>query len=188
MSSDASAPPVTDTSAAVGRWLSPAGAGSLARVRSAQWAGRACLLAMCAGSLLIVLMAADRPGILSPTTHAEFFPRWMAGPLGGAWPGLTRNTTTLRWLFSGSVIAMYAAYLLALRLRAGLSARAVVTCVVALHVIFVLAPPLALTDVFNYINYARMEVVHHLNPYTTIPIAEPHGDPAFELSNWHELL
>ncbi len=33
-----------------------------------------------------------------------------------------------------------------------------------------------------------MEVVHHLNPYTTIPIVEPHDDPSFEISNWHELL
>jgi hypothetical protein len=51
-----------------------------------------------------------------------------------------------------------------------------------------LAPPLALTDVFNYVNYGRMEVVHHLNPYTTIPILEPHGDPSYYLSNWHQLL
>ena len=47
---------------------------------------------------------------------------------------------------------------------------------------------MALTDVFNYINYGRMEVVHHLNPYTTIPILEPHSDPSFALSNWHQLL
>jgi hypothetical protein len=33
-----------------------------------------------------------------------------------------------------------------------------------------------------------MEVVHGLNPYTTIPILEPHGDPGFALSNWHQLL
>ncbi len=33
-----------------------------------------------------------------------------------------------------------------------------------------------------------MEVVHHLNPYTTIPILEPHNDPSYILSNWHELL
>jgi len=33
-----------------------------------------------------------------------------------------------------------------------------------------------------------MEVVHHLNPYTTIPILEPHGDPSYYLSNWHQLL
>ena len=57
-----------------------------------------------------------------------------------------------------------------------------------MHAIFFLAPPLALTDIFNYVNYGRMEVVHHLNPYTTIPILEPHNDPSYELSNWHQLL
>jgi Glycosyltransferase family 87 len=33
-----------------------------------------------------------------------------------------------------------------------------------------------------------MEIVHHLNPYTTIPILEPHNDPSYGLSNWHQLL
>ena len=33
-----------------------------------------------------------------------------------------------------------------------------------------------------------MEVVHHLNPYTSIPILEPHDDPSYALSNWHQLL
>ena len=69
-----------------------------------------------------------------------------------------------------------------------LPARWIVAAIVAVHAIFLLSPPLALTDVFNYINYGRMEVVHHLNPYTTIPILEPHNDPSFLLSNWHELL
>ncbi len=53
---------------------------------------------------------------------------------------------------------------------------------------FFLSPPLALTDIFNYVNYGRMEIVHHLNPYTTIPILEPHNDPSYALSNWHQLL
>ena len=51
-----------------------------------------------------------------------------------------------------------------------------------------LAPPMQLTDIFNYLNYARMEVVHGLNPYTTIPALEPTSDPTFALSNWHGLL
>ena len=41
---------------------------------------------------------------------------------------------------------------------------------------------------FNYINYGRMGMQHHLNPYTTIPVLEPHGDPSYALSNWHQLL
>jgi hypothetical protein len=112
----------------------------------------------------------------------------MAGPLGGLWPDLTRSTTALRYLFTGSLAVMYVAYVLALRHAAAVSARAVVAAIVAAHAIFLLAPPLALTDVFNYINYGRMEIVHHLNPYTTIPILEPHNDPSYGLSNWHQLL
>ncbi len=53
--------------------------------------------------------------------------------------------------------------------RARLPARWVIATIVAVHAIFLLSPPLALTDLFNYVNYGRMEVVHGLNPYTTIP-------------------
>ena len=134
-------------------------------------------------------MAANRPSILSATSHANYFPHWMAGPLGGLLPGLTRNTTTLKYLFSRrdrrdvrQLRASALAYVPRLR------ARWAIATVVAVHAIFLLAPPLALTDIFNYVNYGRMEVVHHLNPYTTIPILEPHNDPSYDLSNWHQLL
>jgi Glycosyltransferase family 87 len=139
-------------------------------------------------SALVVMMAADRPSVLSATTHANFFPRWMAGPLGGLWPGLTRNGTTLRYLFTGAVAVMYVAYLVGLAYAPRLPVRWVIAAIGAVHGIFLLAPPLALTDVFNYVNYGRMEMVHNLNPYTTIPILEPHSDPSFVLSNWHQLL
>jgi alpha-1,6-mannosyltransferase len=155
-----------------------------ARVR----AGAVALLVIVLLSLLIVIMAADRPSLLSATTHANFLPRWMAGPLGGLWPGLTRNGTTLKYLFSGAIVAMYAAYLLCFAWAPRLPVRWVIAAILAVHAIFLLSPPLALTDIFNYVNYGRMEVVHHLNPYTTIPILEPHTDPSYALSNWHQLL
>ena len=139
-------------------------------------------------SLLVVVMAANRPSLLASTTHVGFFPHWMAGPLGGLLPGFTRNSTTLKYWFTGAVVLMYASYLVMLRCTPELRARWVLGAILAVHVIFVLSPPLTLTDVFNYINYGRMEVVHHLNPYTTIPIVEPHNDPSYALSNWHELL
>ena len=144
--------------------------------------------AIVALSLLIVVMAADRPSLLSPTTHNNFYPRWMAGPLGGLWPGLTGNGTTLKYLFSGAIVLMFAGYLVVLRRGTAIPARWIVVTVVAVHAVFILSPPLALTDLFNYVNYGRMEVVHHLNPYTTIPILEPHDDPSYALSNWHQLL
>ena len=139
-------------------------------------------------SLFVVLIAANRPSLLAPTSHTGYFPHWMAGPLGGLLPGFTGNGTTLKYLFSAAIVVMYAAYVLAYRYAPRLPARWVIAAIVLAHLIFLLAPPLALTDIFNYINYGRMEVVHHLNPYTTIPILEPHDDPSFALSNWHQLL
>jgi len=136
----------------------------------------------------VVVAAADRPSILAATTTPHFFPRWMAGPLGGLWPSLTRDTKGLRYLFSGAIVAMYVSYLVGLRYVPRLPARLAIAAVVAAHAIMFLAPPLALTDIFNYVNYGRMEIVHHLNPYTTVPVLEPHSDPSYALSNWHQLL
>jgi hypothetical protein len=112
----------------------------------------------------------------------------MAGPLGGLWPSLTRSTTGLRWLFTAPIVLMFASYLVGLRYVPLLRARWVIAAIVAAHAIMFLSPPLALTDIFNYINYGRMEVVHNLNPYTTIPVLEPHNDPSYAPSNWHQLL
>jgi len=139
-------------------------------------------------SVLTVIVVADRPSFLSATTRAHFFPGWMAGPLGGLWPSFTRSESALKLMFTIVVIAMYASYLFGLQRIPKLGARWVIASLVLLQLVFFLAPPLTLTDVFNYINYARMDVVHNLNPYATIPALEPHRDPAYALSNWHELL
>jgi hypothetical protein len=160
----------------------------LARADTGVLAGAIALTAIVVLSLFVVVMAANRPSLLTPTTHAGYFPHWMAGPLGGLLPGFTGNGTTLKYLFSAAIVGMYAAYVVASRYAPQLRARWVIAAIVAAHLIFLLAPPLALTDIFNYINYGRMEVVHHLNPYTTIPILESHDDPSYALSNWHQLL
>src|SRR5947208_12186467 len=141
MSGDARALPLRDTpvggpAAARRRRLRGRRAGALIGASRAQWLGAICLLAIVAGSLLVVLMAADRPSILSPTTHASFFPRWMAGPLGGAWPGLTRDTTLLRWLFTGAIVTMFVAYLLAVRWASALPLRMVIGAIVLVHGVF----------------------------------------------------
>ncbi len=156
------------------------------RVETALGAG--VLIAILAGCLLVVVAAADRPSFLAATTTGHYFPHWMAGPLGGLWPSLTRSTTGLRWLFTAPIVLMFASYLIGLRYVPLLRARWVIAAIVAAHAIMFLSPPLALTDIFNYINYGRMEVVHNLNPYTTIPVLEPHNDPSYAPSNWHQLL
>jgi alpha-1,6-mannosyltransferase len=150
--------------------------------------GAGVLIAILAGCLLVVVAAADRPSFLAATTTGHYFPHWMAGPLGGLWPSLTRSTTGLRWLFTAPIVLMFASYLVGLRYVPLLRARWVIAAIVGAHAIMFLSPPLALTDIFNYINYGRMEVVHNLNPYTTIPVLEPHNDPSYAPSNWHQLL
>jgi hypothetical protein len=170
------------------RWRSGGRARELAGAHAGVLTGALALATIVALSLFVVLMAANRPSILTPTTHIGYFPRWMAGPLGGLLSGFTNNGTTLKYWFTGAVVMMYGGYVVALKHASRLPARWIVAAIVAAHAIFLLSPPLALTDLFNYVNYGRMEVVHSLNPYTTIPILEPHDDPSFLLSNWHQLL
>ena len=63
--------------------------------------------------------------------------------------------------------------------RAGeLSRRTVAIAVVALHALFLLAPPLLSQDVFSYIAYARLGAEHGLDPYTHAPLDIP-ADPVF---------
>ncbi|HUA74471.1 MAG TPA: hypothetical protein VL988_06910 [Solirubrobacteraceae bacterium] len=192
MSSDASTLPLRDAPVA-----SPQRRRGLLRGRARPlaanagertWPAVACLAVSVLCSLAVVLMAANRPSVLSATSHPNYFPHWMTGPLGGLLPWFARNSITLKYVFSGAIVAMYASYLLGLRYVPRIRPRWAIAAVVAVHAIFFLSPPLALTDVFNYVNYGRMDVVHHLNPYTTIPILEPHNDPSYDLSNWHQLL
>lgn len=194
MQGDATSISLGDGVADVGSALRPSqelarqGSSRRAEWAQAHMAGLLALAVLVGCSLLLVIVAADRPSVVAATTRANYFPGWMAGPLGGLWPQLTRSATTLKALFTAVVIAMYACYAFGLRQIAALGARWVVAGILALQAIFFLSPPLTLTDVFNYINYGRMEVVHNLNPYATIPALEPHHDPAFALSNWHDLL
>ncbi len=145
------------------------------------------LVGVVLGCLIAVAVAARGPGPLSPPSHSHYFPAWLAGPLRDAWP-FPSTGSTLRRVFDYAVAGMYPFYVLAILFAARLRRRWPLAAILAVHVIFLLAPPLALTDVFNYLNYGRMEIVHGLNPYATIPALEPHGDPAYALSNWHHLL
>jgi hypothetical protein len=156
------------------------------RAEAALAAGALITILLCC--LLVVVVSADRPSILAATTTQGYFPHWMAGPLGGLLPSLTRGTQGLKYLFTVPIVIMYVSYLVGLRYVPRLSARWVIAAIVGAHAIMFLSPPLALTDIFNYINYGRMEIAHNLNPYTTIPVLEPHTDPSYAVSNWHQLL
>ncbi len=67
-------------------------------------------------------------------------------------------------------------------------ARWAIALVVALHVLIFIGPILLSTDVFSYIAYARMGVVHGVNPYLHGPIAIV-GDPVYHYvgADWKQV-
>src|SRR4051794_15510311 len=110
------------------------------------------------------------PHVLVPSSHLGF-PSWMAGPLPAG------HVLTVHGL-SVALVAMTALYLVVLACSRALPAWIALPGVVALTAIFALAPPLLSTDIFNYIAYSRMGVLHHLNPYQHGAAAIP-NDPSF---------
>jgi hypothetical protein len=127
-----------------------------------------------ASGLVICMRAAAAPsGLIPASWHG--MPGWMAGPLPGVGEGLTGSD------FSALFVVMCACYLAVLFVR--LDARLIVAAVVALNVLFLLAPPLLSSDVFGYIDWARLGTVHGLDPYAHGSLAAPH-DPAFAYFRW----
>ncbi len=137
----------------------------------------------------IVAVCAQRPSDLVPPSLRGGMPGWLAGPLQGLLPELSRSHVTNDATFSLLMAAMFGLWLIVLATSRALPLQIAVGGVVALHLVLWLAPPLPLTDVFNYINYARMGTLHHLNPYTHAPATglEYAHDPAGLWSNWHHL-
>jgi len=166
------------------RWL---GAHGRELTATSAVAGTALAL-MVAASLMLVSLAAARPSWLSPIAERGPFPRWLAGPLGPLTSWFTLDPRGLNVAFTAIVATMCVCYAIAVFAAPRLRPQWALGAVVLVHVVFVLSPPMQLTDIFNYLNYARMEVVHGLNPYTTIPAFEPASDPTYLLSNWHGLL
>ena len=128
----------------------------------------------------VVLASAERPSLLAPTHHGRWT-AWFAGPLRGLLPGLSGSPAQLHHDVRVALLWMAALWLLIV--LGGRSARpaAVVGAIVVLHGLFLLAPPFRLSDLFNYLGYARLH-----DPYTQLPLAG-HANPVFAYSNWHRL-
>jgi hypothetical protein len=141
--------------------------------------------ALIAGCLAVVVFAAAEPSVLVPRSRFAF-PGWLAGPFHGVFAPLRISPQTMGYGFSAVILAMTLAYGFALASVRLLSMRAIVIAVVALHAVLLLSPPLQLTDLFNYLGYARLGALHHLNPYTHV-IANERHDPAWALTTWYNL-
>jgi alpha-1,6-mannosyltransferase len=132
-------------------------------------AGRLALAGLVVSGSAICLYAAAGPSALIPSG-------WLAEPLPGLGDGLTSGA------FSALFVVMCACYLAALAFH--LPPRATVAAIGVLHLLFMLGPPLLSSDVFGYITWARLGVIHGLDPYSHGSLSVP-DDPAAHHFIWH---
>jgi hypothetical protein len=126
-------------------------------------------------ALMAALPAVPASNIVLATSGGS--PGWLLGPLRFAGAS-GANGRLAGPLFYAALWVALILYVVILRGSASLNARAGLAAVVAMHVVFLLAPPLLSHDVFSYIAYARLGVAHNLNPYTHTPLDIP-ADPGF---------
>lgn len=156
------------------------------RDRAAAWrteaAARRALVGGVVAALGLVLVAAAGPGafIREPP---DGFPLWMVGPFGPLASVLPDHPLFVGLGFTVLLAAMFVSYGVVVACGERVPARFGLGAVLALHVLIVLAPPLALTDVFNYIAFARLGILHSVNPYLASP-AEVPMDPSFDYASW----
>ncbi|HWF55812.1 MAG TPA: glycosyltransferase 87 family protein [Solirubrobacteraceae bacterium] len=148
-------------------------------------AGRIALSSIVAGAFLLVVFSTGRASQLVPRSTFAF-PDWEAGPLHFLFGQPTLGYTGMNDALSVFLIAMLLAYGAAMLAVRSLSMRAIAVAVVAVHVILLLQPPAQLNDVFNYLGYARLGIVHHINPYAHAIRSEVY-DPVYDFTTWRNL-
>jgi hypothetical protein len=174
----------SDTTIGLSRLAPDRPAPVLSRLRLAPGplAGRVALGAQVAVAFIVVMFTSARESAIVPQSSLTY-PSWMAGPLHGVFGGLTNNTSTLNLMFTLALLVTLVTYGVVLASARTLSMRTIWVSAAALVVIMLMGPPLLLTDIFNYLGYARLGALHHLNPYTHVIGAISH-DPVYLLSTW----
>jgi Glycosyltransferase family 87 len=150
--------------------------------------GRRALAVLIVGVFAVVTFATGGASVLVPASSLSY-PSWESGPLHvlhGVVGSLLGSPRALNIGLSVVVVVMLIAYAAVLTTVRTLSMRTIVIAIVALHAILLLSPPQQLTDLFNYLGYARLGGLHHLNPYTHVIAQEAH-DPVYRFSTWHHL-
>ena len=104
-------------------------------------------------------------------------PDWLLGPLRVAGADWTDGSLGGPLFYAGLWLAL-ALWAVVVTRAERLSARTAIGALVAVHLVFLLAPPLLSQDVFSYIAYARLGVEHDLNPYEHAPDDAP-GDAVY---------
>jgi glycosyl transferase family 87 len=130
-------------------------------------------------ALATSLVPLAAPGPASVPGADAGAPGWLLGVYGD---GLRVEPLQYRtWLWIA-----FAAYLAVVVFAPALGTRTIELAAVAAAVTFVLAPPLLSLDVFSYLSYARLGVLHGLNPYDVAPSAISHDAAAMRVQDFRD--
>jgi alpha-1,6-mannosyltransferase len=141
------------------------------------------LAALLVFTLLIALgAAAGQSGVVPAGAAAHSFPSWVAGPLH-----TLAGHSLSRFQLQTLLVEQSGCFLIALAAARFLPLWVLATAVVLAHVIVGLAPILLSQDAFGYLDFARLGVLHGLNPYAHGANAFP-SDPLFPYVGWHGAL
>jgi len=124
--------------------------------------------------------AAAAASSLVPAAGPGRFPGWLAGPLHGLLPGVHGGG------YEGLLLAICACYAIVVACAGTLGRRTLWTGIVLAHIAVLLAPPLLSADVFGYLDFARLGVLHGLDPYTHTAAAAT-GDAVYPYLGWHDV-
>jgi alpha-1,6-mannosyltransferase len=129
-----------------------------------------------AGVAAALAGAAGDHGYLVPSLRRAWV-AYVVGPLAPA--GVARPLH----VFFAELGVMAAAYVLVVVCAERVRLPWICAAVVVLQAAFVLAPPLLSTDVFNYVDVARLGGRYHLDPYVVVPAARRH-DAVYVFLHW----
>jgi hypothetical protein len=138
-------------------------------------AGLSALVGLACSGLLIAAGSASLASLVPATKGGS--PGWLHGPFAHFHLGISHGDYTVL------VIFMTVCYLVVLALARSVSVPAAIAAIATLQLAFGLAPPLFSADVFGYVGFARLGVLHGLNPYLHNATAAP-GDPVFPFVGW----
>jgi alpha-1,6-mannosyltransferase len=160
------------TRAAEAPAAAPAGPAAAASARSGERGTALAALGLLALVYLALALLFAAPGSRVVLATAGGSPDWLLGPFQPLGAAFADGDLSGPLFYAGLWLAMLA-YVAVLASARGLGARLAIGSICAFHLLFLAAPPLLSQDVFSYLAYARLEVLHSLDPYTHSPDAVP---------------
>lgn len=138
----------------------------------------AVLAGMVAVAFKLAIDAAAGPnGQVVWSLGSRGYPGWLRGVFDGLGEHLSRGE------YFGLLLGLCGLWAAAWGLAGSIRLSWALAAAALLHAVFLLSPPIGLSDAFNYVAYGRLAVVHGLNPYVHV-LAEVPGDAVFPYATW----